>query len=216
MLWSLTNKGVLKMKARIKNQGGYTLLELIMVLLIIALLISIMFPLILGTTNDARTINGRVNSERIYGAMIDFYNDLGFWPKYVDGQKVPGGETYNILYSEQGDVPVSLDPKWLSTEKADLIENHLVANEPNYKEKKKLRDKHGWNGPYIEYPMPPDPWGNKWYINVEFLNEKINPSQKHRVWILSAGPNETIDTPYEQLQTIDQLQGDDIGLAIIH
>ncbi|MFH1388330.1 MAG: type II secretion system protein GspG, partial [Patescibacteria group bacterium] len=121
----------------------------------------------------------------------------------------------NILCSKSGEVPASLDSRWLNTEKADYIENHLITNEPGYREETQPRAKGAWNGPYLA-SLPSDPWGNKYYINVEFLDKESKPSERHKVWILSAGPNETIDTPYQQLQTTGELQGDDIALAIIH
>ena len=200
-----------------KNQRGYTLLELILVLLILCLLIGMMMPIIWGKIEDAEQVNARVNIERIYGGILDFYNDLGFWPKYVAGQKAHGAAagTYKILRSEKGQVPDSLDPKWLETTSANYIEDQLVKNEPGYWEKPEPQAQHGWEGPYL-INLPSDPWGNKWFVNVEFLDEKGKPSEKHKVWIISAGPNKTIDTSYEQLQTTGQLQGDDVGLAIIH
>ncbi len=198
-----------------KNQKGYTLLELILVLMIICLLIGVMIPVVFGKIGEAERVSAQVNLQRIYGGILDFYNDLGLYPKYVDGQKAPGGATYNILRSEQGNIPNSLDPKWLMTDKVDYIENQLIKNMPGYKEKLNPQAQQDWNGPYL-IGLPSDPWGNKWYINVEFLDETGKPTEKHKVWILSAGPNKTIDTPYTQLQTIGTLQGDDIGLAIIH
>jgi len=201
-----------------KNEKGFTLLEMILVLTIISLLMGILLPVALGKIEEAKKLNARIQAERIYQAILDFYDDLGFFPMYVDGQKAPGAAagTYNILRSEKGAVPASLDPKWLITEKADLIENHLITNQPGYKERTGAPPSHGWNGPYLTDFLSPDRWGNKYYVNVEFLNEKGNPSERHRVWILSAGPNEVIDTTYWQLQTTGHLGGDDIGLAIIH
>ncbi len=201
-----------------KNQKGYSLLELIIVLLIISLLIGIMTPVVLNKIEEAERVSAQINLQRILGAILDFYNDLGFFPKYIDGQEAPDAAagTYNILRSEQGAIPASLDPKWLMTDKVDYIENHLIKNMPGYQEKLNPQAQHGWNGPYLSDVLSPDPWGNKWYINVEFLDETGKPSERHKVWIISAGPNETIDTPYSQLQTTGQLQGDDIGLAIIH
>jgi len=176
-----------------------------------------MLPVVFDKIKEAEKINARVNLERIYGGILDFYDDLGFFPMYVDGQKAPGAAagTYKILRSEQGNVPASLDPKWLETIAVDSFENQLLRNVPDYRERPEPQAQHGWNGPYL-HSIPADPWGNKWYVNVEFLDEKGKPSEKHKVWIISAGPNKTIDTSYEQLQTTGQLQEDDVGLVIIH
>jgi prepilin-type N-terminal cleavage/methylation domain-containing protein len=200
-----------------KGERGFTLLEVVLALMIIAALsVGQMIPIAMGIIEDTDKVNARLTLERIKGAILNFYNDEGFFPKYVDGKKAPGGETYNILRSQQGDIPSSLDPKWLETTKTDFIENQLVTNQPGYKERIGAPPSHGWNGPYLSDVLPPDPWGNKWFVNVEFLDETGKPMEKHRVWILSAGPNEVIDTTYSQLQTTGQLGGDDIGLAIIH
>lgn len=200
-----------------KNQKGFSLLEIVIVLMIIALLVGWMMPVVFGTNEKAERVSAQVNLQRILGGISDFYNDLGFWPKYVDGQKAPGPATgtYNILRSEKGNVPASLDPKWLETTAVDSLENQLIRNIPGYREKPNPQVQYGWNGPYLPF-VPVDPWGNKFYVNIEFIDETGKPMEKRRVWIISVGPNETIETVYEQFQTSGQLQGDDIGLAIIH
>jgi prepilin-type N-terminal cleavage/methylation domain-containing protein len=200
-----------------KNKGGFTLLELILVLAIISVLISIILPVVRGEIKGAERVSARLQAERIYQAVLDFYNDLGFLPIYIDYQERPHQrERYNILRSFYGKAPEAIDSRWLETTKTGYIEDQLITNQPGYREKKTEKEKYGWDGPYLRKYLPPDPWGNKYYINVEFLDKKRKPSERHRVWIISAGPNKIIDTTYQQLQTNGTLQEDDIGLAIIH
>jgi hypothetical protein len=75
----------------------------------------------------------------------------------------------------------------------------------------------GWNGPYIGKPAPPDPWGHAYLINTGFLRGL--PSQAGRctrcaVYVISAGPNGVIETPFQQPLANANLLGDDLAVRI--
>jgi type II secretory pathway pseudopilin PulG len=70
---------------------------------------------------------------------------------------------------------------------------------------------HAWRGPYLRGPVDPDPWGNRYAVNVAFLDPQpttsltgvgggFGPADYPRldVFVLSAGPDEEIDTPFAQ------------------
>jgi len=58
---------------------------------------------------------------------------------------------------------------------------------------------HAWRGAYLPGPLGPDPWGNRYAINVEFLERPIGPGPAgnvNDVFVLSAGSNGRIETRF--------------------
>ena len=112
--------------------------------------------------------------------------------------------------------------------RVDFLENHIVANQPfgapasAYRTALHLdnadntfssdtsagfNSKFAWRGPYMTAPLPPDPWGNRYAVNVEYLDPgaySVGPGAHvhgtagwaHDVVVLSAGPDGEIDTPF--------------------
>lgn len=102
------------------------------------------------------------------------------------------------------------------TVRFDFLENQLVENSPGkgtptaglgffgfdtasqgYPRagESALGAKHGYTGPYLANPPSTDPWGNKYYVNIKFLQPKELETRR-TVVALCAGPNETIQTPF--------------------
>lgn len=82
-----------------------------------------------------------------------------------------------------------------------------------------------WRGPYMTAPIDPDPWGNRYAVNVKYLDARADGSAGGNnsdssteakggytadVIVLSAGPDEEVDTNFnhtEQPQTADLHEG---------
>ena len=59
---------------------------------------------------------------------------------------------------------------------------------------------HAWRGAYLTGPIGPDPWGNRYMVNVEFLARTQNTTGSGSVkdvFVLSAGQNGQTDTQFE-------------------
>lgn len=85
-----------------------------------------------------------------------------------------------------------------------------------------------WRGPYLRSPVDPDPWGNRYAVNVVFLDPSVtatisgitNPGTPYGtadyprldVFVLSAGPDEEIDTQSAQDGAVP---GDDDFIYIV-
>lgn len=135
-----------------------------------------------------------------------------------------------------GDIPQvgpGGDTRWQrpvnAAARVDFMENHLVANAPFGDSSQRYRtpldldnsdntfahsaqggfnSEFAWRGPYMTAPLPPDPWGNRYAANVEYLDPVANSStaggastQGEHGWtydvvVLSAGPDGEVDTPY--------------------
>ena len=107
----------------------------------------------------------------------------------------------------------------------DFLENHIVTNRPfgdpanRYRTPSDMvndnpdrlwaRDESGglnsefsWRGPYLGGPIGPDPWGNRYAVNVRYLDPGANVAgplagYTADVIVLSAGPNGVVETPFE-------------------
>ena len=119
----------------------------------------------------------------------------------------------------------------------DTLSNHLVQNTPGEVAAQRYRTgtditisggannidfarpgsaglnaPHAWRGPYVRGPVDPDPWGNRYAVNVIFLdpvttntplttftgNGTPSAFARYDVFVLSAGADEEVDTPFAQ------------------
>lgn len=65
----------------LKSQKGFTLVELMVVLVIIAILVAIAIPLYAGTQNNARTRACDANIRIINGAIAQYYAEHSAYPQ---------------------------------------------------------------------------------------------------------------------------------------
>lgn len=192
--------------ARARNQRGFTLLEITIVVAVMAILGLILAPSIVSFLNQSRLARAENDVRAIADAVVEFVRDNGFHPQWADGQR---SVRIQLLVSlgAVGEAQPGAEP-WLNTQPGsiDLISNQLVNNRPSfgatgYPVKTALSGT-GWNGPYLASHLPEDPWGNRYVINVEHLSNSIDAmeadgvQEKRAVWVLSAGPDGIFDTAY--------------------
>ena len=68
-----------------KDQKGFTLLEIIVVVFILSLLVAIVAPKIIGRTDDARITDAKVQIKNLETALKLFKLDNGFYPSTEQG-----------------------------------------------------------------------------------------------------------------------------------
>jgi hypothetical protein len=101
-----------------------------------------------------------------------------------------------------------------------LLDHHLVTNTPGSLAANAYRTaaamsvttefdpdsgarfnaEHAWRGAYLPGPLGPDPWGNRYAVNVEFLERPIGAGpagQVNDVFVISAGSNGRIETRFD-------------------
>ena len=69
----------------------------------------------------------------------------------------------------------------------------------------------------MSLPLRSDPWGNRYLVNTGALqtSEPEDASTDLRaLWVLSAGPNGLVETPYAAPAVSAVVGGDDIGARI--
>lgn len=144
------------------------------------------------------------------------------------------GNRVDLLVSD-GDIPEAHDTtpwvKPVNYGQADFLEYHLVTNRPGANHGNAYRtptdlvsgaatydpmfaryesggfnSEFAWRGPYMTAPIDPDPWGNRYAVNVKFLDPRADTQGNSAPWngfeedvvILSAGPDEEIDSCYDK------------------
>jgi type II secretory pathway pseudopilin PulG len=115
------------------------------------------------------------------------------------------------------------------------LDNYLILNMPSNTADNAYRDaadmsvttqfdpddgatfnaEHAWRGAYLSGPIGPDPWAERYAVNVEFLARTqgtVGSGSRMDVIVISAGANSRIDTPFE----IDgQTPGADDIIAVV-
>lgn len=200
---------------------GFTLIELTVVLAVIVTLALVLTPSIANSINDARVARARNDCQTIANGIYQFYRDTGYFPLW---RLAPGGgagvpaNRLQLLVS-RGNLPAEDIPTPWTTGTAGSLSDQLVTNAPGYAMRTPT-SQFGWNGPYFSSEISPDPWGNRYVVNVALI--EMSPGAvtaggrpKMAVWVLSAGPNGVIDTPFaSSILAAGQPGGDDIATRI--
>jgi prepilin-type N-terminal cleavage/methylation domain-containing protein len=199
--------------------NGFTLIELTVVLAVIVTLALILTPSIANFINDANTARSRSDTQTLGAAVVQFYKDTGVFPQWSASQNGGAGTPANKvdLLISPGNVPASAQQTLWITGKSDTVTNQLIANAPGYSVRTATSG-FGWNGPYLP-GIGADAWGNRYMVNVGLLDattgqQAAGGGVKSAVWVLSAGPNGTIETLYTQPMTTAIIGGDDIYFRI--
>lgn len=202
----------------VTRQGGFTLVEVIVVLSVVLLLTGIAVPMLSGYMEDGRRAKAESEVKVIAAAMMSLNKDVGTFPTRN------GSGTNSTLYSlftgptMPTSNPFAAGHQWatwaMNAARGDLLDNHLNLNTPQGQSAGAypMTGSARWRGPYFAGSTPLDPWGRPYVINV-ISSFSTHATNYKRLWVLSAGSNGRIDTPAAATATTE-LSGDDIGLMI--
>jgi len=190
-----------------RRERGFTLIEIIVVLAMVAVLAAVTAPAIIKHIDDSKEQRAKKDVEAIATAITSFYTDTGLWPTHRDNNHAVNDNEVRRLEGPGGRPTEVSGAGWLSLNGRDTMENQLVLNAPNGNPGRAYTTtgENRWNGPYLN-EVKTDPWGFMYLVNTIALW----PGQTGPVWVLSAGPNNTIDTAVTDLT----IQGDDIGYLL--
>lgn len=199
---------------------GFTLIELTVVLAVIVTLALILTPAMSNFINDARMARSRNDVHTIASAVTQVYKDTGFFPQWSVANNGGAGLAANKvdLLVSPGNVPASAQQTLWITGSTDTLANQLLSNAPGYTMRTATSNS-GWNGPYLASTLGADAWGNRFMVNVGLLDATTGVqtsagSLKSAVWVISAGPNGTIETLHTQPVTTAAAAGDDIYVRL--
>lgn len=190
-----------------RNQRGFTLIEVIVVAAIIAILAGILVPMIFNQVDEAKKTRAQADCKSVVSAIIMFRKDTGKWPFFMPGDctqtytTLQGGGTTAPLDNPAGAWGVSLNDIALG----------LILNLPGIQPPVAQACYDNKARSYMPETSP-DPWGNQYIVNA------ANFAGPNPVWVLSAGPNGCLDTSVNS-QTVNDAPNtcgaaDDIGLRI--
>ncbi len=200
-----------------RRNSGFTLIEVIVVIAVVAILAAILTPTIVKNVDDSKVARAKNEVQVIGAAMTSFYKDLGRWPTSN------GSDAYDRLYMLNGpgntpryDGTVTHANWWVAYRDAstvgDLFTNHLIKNDPkggtwDYP----TTGDYKWHGPYLA-EIKADPWGSYYACNVHYF---YYPSgQPDAVFVWSPGPDRQADTQFDQAMDTAALGDDDIGMRL--
>lgn len=192
-----------------RRQTGFSLIEATIVLAVTAILAGTLAPVGKTVTDRARLVRTADDEGAIRDALRAFLFDVKHHNRqvHIDGKNHNKGEVLALLVSD-GDIPRDVSSTgstaWQQPVSAsgvvDFLERYLATNDPGGEASNAWEPPHnihggkGWRGAYLVGPVQPDPWGNRYAVNIEFLGHKAKPS----VVVFSAGPDEMIDTAFAQ------------------
>ncbi len=209
---------VLRRRPKIRGECGFTMLEMIVVLAVIAIMSAVLSPMVLNYVDDARKAKAQRDVRTLSGFILQLTKDVQHLPIYFDGTKTTGDPDIELLQG-LGNDPAdnsSSGQGWLATSKKDDLANHLVLNKPGGNSNTKKYASSGrfsWKGPYVEQ-ITEDAWGNRYLVNIKNGNPGDAAPGKV-IWVLSAGPNGKIETDPAALTDSGPVPGgDDIAVRV--
>lgn len=200
-----------------KKEKGFTLLEISIVLGVILILIAILVPSIEKNISDAKVARALSDSREIAKAMIEARKDLGKWPiedstishdpcRVLIGSKPSVSGAYIPPPSSSCGTPCDWKKDPAETIYYELVNpsNHYPKLNPN------PHNYPSWNGPYIN-DTKLDPWGKAYLINSAYLDNGPDADPTRRIFVISGGPNNLMDTYFDGT---NEIKGDDVGFRI--
>ena len=200
------------MKKLSQDKKGFTLIEVIVVIAVVAILAAILTPTITKNIDDSKRARVTNECQVIAASLTSFYKDLGMWPARRNAT-----DNYQYLLYGNGNTPSNSgggSQYWTGSwggARQDIFTNQLIANTPNTTGTPyTTTGEFAWRGPYaMEYKA--DPWNNRYACNARYLWEV---GANNAAWVLSAGPDGVIDTVVNQNIVNPTVGGDDIVCRI--
>ena len=214
------------MEEKMKSNKGFTLIEIIIVLAVLAILTAIVVPSIGPSIERAKENSAKLSTRTLAIAVAEMRNIIilppwPWWPPFdppwppIWPPQPPDIRVINVMQSE-GNPPIidttvanaefwSTNGSGFDSAYIDTFRNQLISNTPGDSAANAYpaagRGK-VWYGPYL-FETGPDPWGNQ-YLCI------LNTGPGNFMGVLSAGADGIVSTGAIQPATNVVVGGDDI------
>ncbi len=181
------------------RQHGFSLVEATIVLAVVAILTGAVAPSVSRTLAQGRVARANTDVRAITTAVHNLLAEHTLFVPFTS-TGAADGDAIEMLVSD-GDIPFTAigatnwdNPVACCAGAVDVafLEAHLVNNTGLGAAGSYSVAAGGWRGAYINAPVDPDPWGNRYAVNTEYLKAATT----NDVFVLSAGPDEDIDTAF--------------------
>ena len=178
---------------------GFSLVEATIVLAVVAVLTGVAAPSVSRTLSQGRLARAQTDVQAIRTAIHNLLTEHTVFVPFTSTGAFDG-DAIEVLVSD-GDIPFTAigatnwdDPVTCCAGAVDVafLEAHLVNNGGLGAAGAYSVAVGGWRGAYINAPIDPDPWGNRYAVNVNYFRTTTS----NDVFVLSAGPDEEINTPF--------------------
>ena len=206
-----------------RTSAGFTLVELLVVIAIIAILASLLLPVLKEMPERARQIQCAGNLKQLCVGMMSYLNDYNDWlpPRHTRFDPETGGSLNYWYHALQSYIEFDIAPHTAENYPA---KSASVYTCPAARQCVTLSNAHGTNNSYLpkDYGMPAMSYtyniqcGAKcsagWCTYLAKINEIANPSQL----IYLADGNQTWFDQWNALGGNSVLRGDDCHLSYRH
>ena len=204
-------------------------MEMVVVLAIIAILAAILTPVVTSYLDRAKLDRSTSDVKKIAAAIIEFNTDTRMWPIYSGTFTTVAGTVYQVESTIGNDALVATGTGWPATTGSTTVTAPASGSTVNGDLNAVLNQNsmgltttgsRAWKGAYTE--LAEDAWGTRYYLTSQFLQPGFTSTHgvtggaasPSAAYIISAGPNQTLDTVYDQATTTFTSAGDDIVVRI--
>jgi type II secretory pathway pseudopilin PulG len=219
----------------IRGEAGAatSLLEAALVIAILAIVSTMALVAAMKHLDDARLSRATADAQMIGISIDSFMHDTGWAPVFKSGTaRGPEDDMFLVLQTDGSEPQADTSLNWPTEDsQRDRLDNQLIKNKPGgtgaayprMGEISYARFK-GWNGPYTTSMPSSDPWGDKYFVNIQLLTAKgvqmahstltLSTGQRPAVFVVSAGPNRQLETRFDQVAEAFAAGGDDVVFRI--
>ncbi len=212
------------------NRDGFTLIEIVIAVAIVAIFAAALSPMVFRHLEDAKLTKAQNESEIVASAMLSYYKDTGGWP-YTNadgpsGNSITRVATSTTLATGAGAGAGASASNWGTYGTLKQMGDYLYYNNPDSDSSATgvnadqasqdwpTTGRGAWRGPYVDQYSFNDPWGKAYVVNMRYApGGSYTGVVRHKVFVLSAGPNGTWETAFSDA-TSEEILGDDIGSVI--
>jgi prepilin-type N-terminal cleavage/methylation domain-containing protein len=159
-----TNEKLVKAEVTCGNRGGFTLMELLIVIAIIAVLLGLIFPVFQGVQDRARKVQAKNDLTQIVTAVNAFYTEYG---RYPTDQTTDAAATYGGVGTSSKFVFDELRAKTATLNTRQVV----FISPPEDSSQTSPKGKIGSDGQFR------DPWANAYAfrMDADYDNQVANP-----------------------------------------